>query len=301
MKNSNKNLAISALQGESSGFTLKWFWYPGQTMDDKELARFKSDLAQINEDQNPLHYGYFAPDASEAQKKAFLDSTIWCVIYAKSKPVGFAYNVDLGEFEGKKVLHLGLVKINTGIGKDFIRVPYIPLGLGNLLNFGEYYATNVSHLPVIIDMVTWLCRDVYPDFQLQESSLRKEYLGVLEVLCDNYIVPVLKYDPRSICTRTFTIRGSLANADSGFNTDWNTIPKSSSFLCNLFVKEWLHHRMDEKGRMLIQDDMIQIGKVDFRFIGDERIYPVLNALNFTKPVDKNLSLFGRFKPFKIAS
>ena len=281
------NLTITSWQANYEGFELKWVWYPSKNLDAKALQIFMRDVDMVNQAYGTLHYGYFDPNNSEQAKMDFLGRTIWCIIYEGREPIGFIYNYDLGLVKDQRVIHLGLVKINKNIGKDYIKVPYIGMALGNLINFGPHFATNVSHLPIIVDMFTWLCHDVYPGFETQDSAIRNEYQPVLNQLIKNYLVSVLKYNEESVCRRTFTVRGSLANPGEGFNTDWRTIPKSNTFLCNVFVKEWLTIKADSSGKMLIQDDLIQIGKVDYRAIGEKRIHPVLSQLKFEQPKFQN--------------
>ncbi len=275
-------LTISSWQANYEDLSLKWVWYPSLSLGATELAYFMRDVHEVNLAGAPLDYGFFDPKISDKERKAFLERTIWCLVYQDRKPIGLIYNYDLGVVDGQRLIHLGLVKLNKNIGKDMIKVPYIGVALGNLVNFGPYLATNVSHLPIIVDMFTWLCHDVYPAFETQDSAIRKQYLGALECLTKEYLVPVLGYDPKAVCSRSFTVRGSLAKPSAGFSTEWETIPKSTTFLCNLFVKEWLTMKPDANGRMQVQDDLIQIGKVDYRAMGESRIYPVLSQMQFEK-------------------
>ena len=115
-----------------------------------------------------------------------------------------------------------------------------------------------------------------------DGAMRQAYKGVFELLKREYIGPVLGTDLSKVCDRTYRIRDSLVAVGPGFETSWQKVPKSTSTLCNLFVKEWLGmHEVD--GQLHVKDDLVQIGQVDFRFLAGTKVQSCLNASRYLTP------------------
>jgi hypothetical protein len=289
-----KELVISKLQASfSPGLQLKSVWYPGKTLAPKELKHFEADIAYLNEGVGHLDYGYFAHDASERDRKQFLEKSIWCIAYGRGVPLGFVYNYFIGEHAGIPILHSGLVKIKSVFGKEFIKLPYAPLVLGNLFNFGPHYYSSISHLPIIIELFSDLFSEVYPAYHRQESRLRAQYRSVLAKLKDNYLIPILRYDSAHVDDRRYTVRNSILESEAGFNKQWNTLPKSNLFVCNQFVHEWLNVKLDEAGNPVVSDDLIQIGKVDFSVLGRPEATSIYNRVKLSLDHDFSSTSFQR--------
>jgi hypothetical protein len=288
------NLVLSKLQANlSPGINLKCVWFPSRTLPQKELAHFQQDVLHVNEAQSKLDYGFFARDATPQDRKRFLENSIWCVVYARGTPIGFVYNYYVGEHAKLPIIHSGLVHVKSFFGKEFIKIPYAPLALGNLVNFGPHYISNISHVPVIIELFDAFVDGVYPACDNQNTQLRAQYRPVLQQLKQNYIIPILKYQANLVDDRRYTITNSMRDNQAGFNKQWETIPKATSFVCNQFVKEWLSVKADSNGEAIISDDLIQIGQIDFSVFGKPQSVTVINKLKFANNCEFTGSIFDR--------
>lgn len=277
-------LAVERLCCEYRSLTFDCIWFPGETLGTNEVETLLDEIGAVNTGRTVLDYGIFDPAATAEQKHTFLQRTIWCVIRHEGHPVGVVYNVALGELAGKPVIHLGLVKFSRRLGGDSIIAAYMPLCIGNLLNFGPFWATSISHVPFIIGCVSELAHDVYPGIQQQDEVLRVHYAEHLRLLRDEYIVPVLGCHPESVCERTFRIQGTLADVRHGFNLRAASLPRYDDESCNSFWENWLRTERDEQGEVCVVDDLIQIGEIDYRFLGKKMFYDRVNTLKLTSPL-----------------
>lgn len=272
------NLCLSKLQAKLGEIEMKCVWFPGKTLKHLELMAFVKDVDSINAGPKRLDYGYFASDISEEARQDFLNKTIWCVVYLRNKPIGFIYNYYLGEIAGTSVIHLGLVKFRAGLGSDFIAMPYFPTTMGNLLNFGPYFATNVSHLPIILENFGELGNDVFPSPQLQDMQGKQDYENVRELLVQTYLEPILGYDRNKIDPTKSIVRGSLAECDQAFKTNWKVLPAAKNDQWTDFIKGRLTLVERADGHLHVEDDMIQIGKIDFASVGRTKAAEIFGAL-----------------------
>lgn len=268
-------MEIKYFKMEIDGLVLKSYWKPGKVLKEEALISLIGDIDRVNQSRDTLDYGFFSPGISLEERQEILSNTNWCVIYKNDRPCGFVYQYYIGKTdEGKMIIHCGLIKLNLLPGASHIELPYYPLTFGNLINYGPFIATSISHVPLIIGAVHNFTRDLFPDYVTQNMALRKKYLPVLDQLVKVYLVNVLGYDSKLVCRRSFRIKGSMKNPSSGFNTDWETLSKSPVMACNLFVKEWMDVSRGDDGKLRIKDDLIQIGLADFFSI--ENIYKCLN-------------------------
>lgn len=271
-----RSLVIKQWQLKYDDFLLRCFWYPGLHLAEPDLDRLTASLETVNKAEPRLNYGFFSESADSNYRRNFLNRTIWCVMEKAGEPVGLVYMFDLGEFNSRKVIHFGLTKFTQHLGKHCIPYPYAALGLGNVLNFGPHYATNVTHIPVVVDLFGNIAYDTFPDYRQQCTDLRNEYLPIVSLLTREYLVPVLNYNPKDFCSRTFRVKNALANDRMGFENRWDLVPKSDQTLCNLFVKDWLNVKRGPEDTLHIVDDLVQVGKIDCRYLS----HPLnLNVLN----------------------
>ena len=111
---------------------------------------------------------------------------------------------------------------------------------------------------------------------------------MLELLLQNYIVPVLGYRPDMLCRKTHRVLNGVPEHTTGFVSNWKAVPKSPDTLCNRFVKEWLNIR-ESSGEEFILDDLVQIGCVDWRILGDARNVDTRNRLQLLEMQSKATS------------
>jgi len=177
-------------------------------------------------------------------------------------PYGFAYHVDLGMWEGSKVIHAGLVATSKPMGLEKIHAISFALSLGNLINFGPYFCTNISHLPATAGLFAHMVQECYPS--PKETNSGAQYLPILRILRDRYISVVLELDPYSVCEKTYRLLGSLDRIDPGIETDWRVVRRQA----NTADRDWFRKHMQIRdvkiGRNPMRDDMLQVGKVDYR-------------------------------------
>lgn len=273
-----ENLVVKKLQVEYQGFTLVCHWYPSLTLENDELARLIIDIDKVNNGE--LRYGFWAPDVTAKWRREFMKHSMWCVVYKESTPCGLAYQYDLGLHGNKRFIHSGLVKLNTHVGKEFIQVPCMPIALGNLMNFGPYYFSNITHLPVVVDMLCKICYEIYPNYETQDPVLRQRYLPLLRKLNQDYIVPIVGYPAESLCEKTFRVRNAFEKSDSGFINQWDKVPKSPNTICNMFVKEWLSVKSSSTGELRIMDDLALVGSLDYSFMGVKQYRDCLAEIRF---------------------
>lgn len=260
-----KNLVISKLQCEFHGILLRTYWFPSETLDHNELATLRAQLEVLNSGSDGVDYGYFAKNASEKERLDFLAKSIWSILYFENQPVGFAYNIYVGEAGGKSVVHAGLVKLARKLGKDALRLPYFPMTMGNLVNFGPFYYTNISHVPSIVEAFSIFYLDVWPTFEKTEHKNKDSYKAVLELLTEKYVVPVLGLKREMVNYEKSTIEGSMAAMSDEFETDWKRVAKSNIPDCNRFMENLLTFVEDSDGIRRVEDDIMQVATIDFRF------------------------------------
>jgi hypothetical protein len=279
-------MAIEFLKMEINGLLFKSYWMPGKVLSRDALESLIGDIDKVNQSMGTLDYGFFAPGINFEERLEILKNTNWCVIYKNDRPCGFVYQYYIGRTdEGKMIIHVGLIKLNMLPGPTHIELPYYPLTFGNLINYGPHIITSISHVPLIIGTVQNFTRDLFPSYRTQDMALRKKYLPVLDRLTKVYLENILGYDPKSVCKRSFRIKGAMKNPSKGFNNDWETVAKSPEMACNLFVKEWMDVSEGDDGKLKIKDDLIQIGQTDFLCIDN-----ILNCFNESKILEVNGSL-----------
>jgi len=261
---------------------------PGLTLGPEELAFFRQQIESLNFGENKVDYGYFAPNASEKSKMDFLNRSIWCIIYANSAPAGFVYNYYLGEAGGRPVVHAGLLKFAVKLGKAAIKLPYFPLGLGNMVNFGPHFTTNIAHLPASAEAFTSFYRNVWPSYETSEKYKEVEvYPEVLELLAKEYVAPILNLNKDSVDTKNFVIHDSLKALAHEFETDWSKVAKSLIPECNAMLEKLLSKTTDANGIVRVNDDLLQVGMVDFHCYSRPNCADFYNQINwqeYTAPV-----------------
>ncbi|MGV3483490.1 MAG: hypothetical protein ACO1RT_03620 [Planctomycetaceae bacterium] len=156
----------------------------------------------------------------------------------------------------------------------------VPLVAGNLINFGSYVCTNITHVPLIASFFWNSCDDVYPDQTQSCLAAPLAYRSILVQLVDDYIVPVLGCHADDVCAATYRILGSLECIDSDFATRTDALPKSNSSVHNDFMVSWLRTRTDERGRKHVRDDLIQIGVLTQSFFEREPAATAFKKLRF---------------------
>lgn len=270
-------LQVPRLSYDFEGIALRFAWFPGLTLPARECEALSELVVERNEaSPNPFRYGFFA--LSPAHRLAFMTRSIWCAMYRGDRLCGFAYNYDVGPHEGKRVIHLGLVKFHDRVGREALKAVYNGFALGNLVNFGPHYGSNITHVPLIIDLACHYIRDVYPHPSAQDPQLRRRYGPILDLLVERYAQPVLGYAPAAIDRHGFRVPNALDMHASGFESAWDDLPKSDETICNLFARDWLTVQRGADGRDHVKDDLIQIGVVDFTVLGAPRNLDVYHRM-----------------------
>ncbi len=133
-------IAISTMEAEflanGSQVNLSCIWFPAHTLTPAECDSFTEQVGAISRRRRqPLNYGFFKPCNQGHWQREFLKTSMWCIVSDEMGPYGFAYHVDLGMWEGRKVIHAGLVATSKPMGLEKIHAISFALSLGNLINF----------------------------------------------------------------------------------------------------------------------------------------------------------------------
>lgn len=271
-------LTVESMCCEYCGFELECTWYPARTMRPHELDAFISEIDDINTSRGRrLTYGFFAQDAGSEWRRAFLLQTFWCVIRRGGIACGFAYNVDMGDLNGQRVVHAGLIRFGRPLGPEMIIAAYLPLWLGNILNFGPHVATSITHIPLIADVFGQFAHGVFPRYSYSPHP-DGDYRAVLHRVIEGYILPVLRYPREAVCEHTYRVLNALTTSHDGFETRWSRVGRSPDPACKTFFEQSLSFRQDETGELHVCDDLIQIGRISNCFPSGRRVLDQLRRL-----------------------
>lgn len=274
------------MQCEYRGFELDCVWYPAQTMCSQNLRSFVSEIDKVNAaGKQRLAYGFFARDAHPRWRYNFLRRTAWCLIRREGVACGFVYNVDLGDVDGRRVVHAGLIRFSRHLGAEMFVAAYLPLTLGNLLNFGPHALSSITHMPLIAELFGCFARDTFPVCSVLPQT-QYNYQAVLHRLRDAYILPVLRYPRDAVGEHNYRITNTLADSKDGFETRWSRIGRFCGPDSKAFFEQSLNFRQDNLGELHICDDLIQIGKIGHCFPHNSRVADQLQRLRLRRVLGK---------------
>jgi hypothetical protein len=148
-------------------------------------------------------------------------------------------------------------------GVDLMNASYIHLVHMQHRKYGKYFYTNISATPSIVGSFGDMVSNVWPYYRsnlLKPPS--KEYLGVLSLLYREYISRYFPDEGIEIDSKRFVMRSP--SKQMGFEQDLRKLSRHYSFQANLFCSYWLDYTKGE--------DMIQVGRVDFKCLLRTGIY-----------------------------
>ena len=238
------------------GYELSYYLEPGAWMSPEELLRLQRSLEYVNRASGRnLNYGVFDPKNGPAEVREFFSKANTCVITWAGEPVGFFFNLVL-RGAPDPALHAGLVMINRNTGVDLLTVPYAYLNMLQYRRYGAYHYTNISSTPSIIGVFTETYSNVWPSHR---SNMVKppssKYREVLKLLFEEYIERYFPEDQVEVDTRRFVMRSP--SSQMGFETNLKKLSRFKQLPVNLFCSFWIDYSAGE--------DLIQVGKVDFKF------------------------------------
>jgi hypothetical protein len=251
-----------------NGVQITHHFRPGKNLNDLQFKSLLSDLLTINnETETPVQNKLLQEGLSLEESRELHKNTIICIIHEENKPVGFLLSTIFGN-EILPAVHMGLIIVTKNCGNDLIAMS----GIGNCAlayeHFGEFYVTNITCTPAIIETFSKNCPDAWPSPNTNLRSRPKDKIKVLDLLEENYINKCFHEDHGiSIDKKRFVMSSSAQ--DMGFCTTLRDLSRAGDFKYQSFSHTWLDYDKDE--------DIIQIAKYRFR-----ENYLNLTALNFLK-------------------
>lgn len=227
---------------------------PGEVLDEVSLKKMHNELVRINEKSGAnVANKMLEKTLSLDEIRVHYKNVVLAMLYNNQEPWAFLISPLLSSTT-KPILHAGLIIAQSNPGVDLISLLAIGSFQITYKNVGNFYSTNISSTPSIIESMTHLIPDVWPSPDVELKVVPKGYKEVVKILKEDYMD---KYFPNpeklEVNYKRFTLTSN--SQEMGFVTDFYKISRSSDFKYLSFCRTWIDYSKEE--------DIIQVGEINF--------------------------------------
>ncbi len=213
--------------------------------------QIREQLLKVNAINTPIYYKLLDPEIPFSEFRERSKHFLIALSHLGGEPASLSVMPILKK-GNTTLIHAGLLKIARNTGIDLMTAPFLSSLVLLYEKYGEYYLSNISSTPSIIEVVTKWVPNSWPSPIVNNKAPPRDYVPLLDFLYKEYLTDYwLNPDKIEIDKKRFVIRST--SKEMGYNTNFRELSRAVDFQFNAFCYVWVDYSKEE--------DIIQIGKV----------------------------------------